>query len=192
MNARRAITLAPVGWFLMIPPVSSNGRVDSAAPLRNWWHLRPTTSVRNAKCSYSAIGAFGKLASGCGKAPSRLPRNSGTIRREILKKCSSEITKRRALETMITVSPKDAHSIGEKTSFARPAVRTTPLPAYALKCARERSVAPRPPAKHRRRHALEFGADRRARLRAPGSGVLPHLAGVGRARDPLPPRTGIR
>jgi hypothetical protein len=36
LTLRHAAALAPVGWYLMLPPVASGGRVNAEAPLGQW------------------------------------------------------------------------------------------------------------------------------------------------------------
>jgi hypothetical protein len=36
MKPRHAVALALVGWYLMIPPLSSEGKVDTHAPMSRW------------------------------------------------------------------------------------------------------------------------------------------------------------
>ena len=36
MDSRRAAVLAVIGWYLLLPPISPDGYVDSAAPLPRW------------------------------------------------------------------------------------------------------------------------------------------------------------
>ena len=36
MNLRHAAALALVGWYLMIPPLNSEGKVDTHAPMSRW------------------------------------------------------------------------------------------------------------------------------------------------------------
>jgi hypothetical protein len=37
MNPRHAAALALVGWYLMVPPVTSDGRTQKDAPLSRWY-----------------------------------------------------------------------------------------------------------------------------------------------------------
>ena len=45
MNLRHPAALALVGWYLMFPPVASNGRVDAYAPLSKWWKFEKDDSA---------------------------------------------------------------------------------------------------------------------------------------------------
>jgi hypothetical protein len=40
VKPRHAAALALVGWYLMVPPVASNGRIDASAPLWKWWKFQ--------------------------------------------------------------------------------------------------------------------------------------------------------
>ena len=37
MNSRHAAALALIGWYLMLPPVNSDGRTQKDAPLWRWY-----------------------------------------------------------------------------------------------------------------------------------------------------------
>jgi hypothetical protein len=37
MNLRHTAALALVGWYLMMPPVTSDGRIQKNAPLSRWY-----------------------------------------------------------------------------------------------------------------------------------------------------------
>jgi hypothetical protein len=45
MDPRHAAALGLVGWYLMVPPVASDGEVDAYAPLSKWWKFQTDDSA---------------------------------------------------------------------------------------------------------------------------------------------------
>jgi hypothetical protein len=49
MNLRHAAALALVGWYLIVPPVASDGRVDASARLWKWWKFQLDDSAQECR-----------------------------------------------------------------------------------------------------------------------------------------------
>ncbi|HWN58602.1 MAG TPA: hypothetical protein VNO74_10910, partial [Methylomirabilota bacterium] len=49
MKARHAAALALVGWYLMVPPIANNGRVDADVPLLRWWKFEKLDSAQECE-----------------------------------------------------------------------------------------------------------------------------------------------
>jgi hypothetical protein len=94
MNARHAAALALVGWYLMVPPVSSNGTVDSAAPLRNWWHIGTYNSGQECQMTllsdWSLRGVDKRGWQGSVEAAKKLGHNPTQSPEELLKRIHEE------------------------------------------------------------------------------------------------------
>jgi hypothetical protein len=93
MNLRHAAALALVGWYLMIPPIASNGRVDSNVSLRKWWKFEIFDSAQ--ECWATLSGMQGSPVTDAQWEASRRAalelRHTPTLNRAELKKRLSEL-----------------------------------------------------------------------------------------------------
>jgi hypothetical protein len=55
MKLGHAAAFALVGWYLMVPPVASNGRVDASAPLWKWWKFQIDDSAQECETFLSEM-----------------------------------------------------------------------------------------------------------------------------------------
>ncbi|MGC2441973.1 hypothetical protein [Candidatus Binatus sp.] len=72
MNLRHAAALALVGWYLMMPPVTPDGRVQKSAPLSTW---EITSSYDTADdCEKVRLVSSGWMANSNGQKREHTPR----------------------------------------------------------------------------------------------------------------------
>jgi hypothetical protein len=55
MKSRHAVALAIIGWYLMVPPVASTGRVDASEPLWKWWKFQIDASAQECETFLSEL-----------------------------------------------------------------------------------------------------------------------------------------
>jgi hypothetical protein len=93
VNLRHAAALALVGWYLMVPPIASNGRVDANVSLRKWWKFEIFDSAQ--ECRATLLEMKGSPVTDAQWEASRRAalelRNTPTLNRAELKKRLSEL-----------------------------------------------------------------------------------------------------
>ena len=99
MKSRHAAALAIVAWYLMIPPINADNRVDAGAPLSKW---RKSVSFESAKeCEASLKDAIENPMT-----PSEYQATAqATLKARMLPLSQSEMTRR--MQESVCVSADD-------------------------------------------------------------------------------------
>jgi hypothetical protein len=89
MNLRHAAALALVGWYLIVPLVASDGRVDASARLWKWWKFQLDDSAQECRTFLSEFQQ-GPVTEAEWEGSRRAAMNSGIRQRSILRNCRSD------------------------------------------------------------------------------------------------------
>jgi hypothetical protein len=85
---RHTAALALVGWYLMVPPVASNGIVNPSAPLWKWWKFQKDDSAQECRMFLSELqqGPVTEAEWESSKRAAQELRHTPTLDREELQK----------------------------------------------------------------------------------------------------------